>query len=248
MNLPKNIIIVGGNGLVGSIIRKELAKLGSNIFSISRTEPDNVQINPFSCQVDARDSKAFNTVIKRIQNEHGFVTGLINCASYRPFANSEKLINSNNYDLWSDSILQNSLLLHVPTQTFVDNLIDQSISGSVVTITSIYGIVGPTYEIYKDTELTTEPDYAYNKAAAIGYTRYMSSKYAKKSIRFNALAPGGFYASQDPKFVEQYSSRVPLGRMAGSNDIASIVALLLSEESSYITGTVIPIDGGWTAI
>ena len=89
MNLPKNIIIVGGNGLVGSIIRKKLAKLGSNIFSISRTEPDNVQINPFSCQVDARDSKAFNTVIKRIQNEHGFVTGLINCASYRPFANSE---------------------------------------------------------------------------------------------------------------------------------------------------------------
>lgn len=248
MELPNNILIVGGNGVVGSYIKDGLFKLGSNIFSLTRSGPENHESNPYSYQIDATDPLAFKTLLDKIQQQYGAITGLVNCGSYRPFANSEELICSNNFNLWSSSILQNSLLLHVPTQLFVDNLIELSIKGSIVNITSIYGIVGPTFDIYKNTTLTTEPDYAYNKSATIGYTKYMSAKYAEKSIRFNAIAPGGFYSSQDPKFVKQYSSKVPLNRMASSNDIASMVALLLSIQSSYITGTVIPIDGGWTAI
>ena len=101
MNLPKNIIIVGGNGKVGSIIRDELSKYGSNIFVLSRSGPVQHKLNPFFYQVDATDASALKTVIDSIQHNYGLVTGLVNCASYRPFANSEELINSNNIELWS---------------------------------------------------------------------------------------------------------------------------------------------------
>ncbi|CAK6687463.1 SDR family oxidoreductase [Synechococcus sp. CBW1107] len=249
MNLTnKNIVIVGGAGRVGSYIRDGLVTYGANIFVISRSVISVRDSNPYYYNCDATQYSELSNIFHRIINSHGPVSGLVNCASYRPFSNSEALISENNIELWSQSIVQNSLLLHVPTQIFLENILELNIPGSVVTISSIYGLVGPKFSIYRNTSLTTEPDYAYNKSASIGYTRYMSSRYAKSKIRFNLLTPGGFLSDQDPLFVQQYSDFVPLGRMAISDDISAITALLLSDQASYITGTVIPVDGGWTAI
>ena len=136
-----------------------------------------------------------------------------------------------------------------PTQNCLDG--DSSSLQKVNYVASIgYGhsfTLAPTFNIYKETPYTTEPDYSYNKAAAIGYMRYMASLYAKHEIRFNTVCPGGIFSNQDPNFIKNYTSTIPIKKMADASDIGGIVSFLCSPNSSYITGTVIPVDGGWTA-
>ena len=78
------------------------------------------------------------------------------------------------------------------------------------------------------------------------YSKYLAAYYAKNKIRVNVIAPGGFYANQDKKFLKQYTEMVPLNRMATHNDLKGAAVFLASDASSYITGAVIPVDGGFT--
>ena len=121
--------------------------------------------------------------------------------------------------------------------------------GSVVNMASIYGIVGNDFTIYKNTGgLTSPAAYSAIKGGIINFTRYLASYYGGNNIRVNCVSPGGVINEQNENFIKQYESKVPLKRMARSEEIAPAVTFLLSEESSYITGHNLVIDGGWTAI
>ena len=96
--------------------------------------------------------------------------------------------------------------------------------------------------------MTTPAAYAAIKGGLINLTRYMASYFGPKQIRVNTISPGGIFNNQNNTFVQNYAKRVPLGRMARPQDIAPAITFLLSEESSYITGHNLVIDGGWTAI
>src|SRR3546814_18777232 len=121
-------------------------------------------------------------------------------------------------------------------------------SGSIVNVASIYGVVGPDFTIYEGLEMTTPPAYSAIKGGIIGYTRYLASFYAARGVRVNAVAPGGVMNNQPSAFAGNYARRTPMGRMAEAADIAWPVVFLASDAASYITGVVLPIDGGWTAI
>jgi len=95
-----------------------------------------------------------------------------------------------------------------------------------------------------------EPPAAYSaiKGGLINATRYLASKYGKEGIRFNCVSPGGIFDHQPESFVKAYETKVPLKRMGKPDDIAPAVSFLLSDESKYITGHNLAVDGGWTAI
>ena len=149
---------------------------------------------------------------------------------------------------WQDSIINNSLSLFVPTRSCINHMISNNIQGSIITISSIYGIVAPQFKIYEDCDFISEPDYSYNKSAAIGFSKYIASLYAKSNITSNVIAPGGFLSNQPEKFKARYNDIVPQGRMANGKDIKELVVFLASDSARYINGAVIPLDGGWTAI
>ena len=120
--------------------------------------------------------------------------------------------------------------------------------GSIVNMASVYGIVGPDFSVYEGTEMTMPAAYAAIKGGIVNFTRYLSSYFGKNNIRVNAVSPGGVFNNQPNQFVENYIRKVPLQRMAKPDDISPAVVFLLSDDSSYITGQNIAIDGGWTAI
>lgn len=244
----KIIVVVGGSGKIGSHLCTGLIEEGAIVVSLSRKINSFVHCRLTSKKIDVTSSLEFTSVLNEISSEIGEISALVNCACYRPLVNQKKLPSEIDTTLWSNSILQNSLLLHIPSSLIADYMDSKNIQGSVVNISSIYGVVAPNFNIYSNTSLTTEPDYAYNKSAVIGYTRYMASKYSGSNIRFNVIVPGGFLDGQEDRFVANYSQNVPLSRMGAYKDICGLVHFLCSNSSSYMTGSVITLDGGWTLI
>jgi NAD(P)-dependent dehydrogenase (short-subunit alcohol dehydrogenase family) len=122
-------------------------------------------------------------------------------------------------------------------------------SGSIINIGSIYGIVGNDFTIYEGTDKLPPPEYAAIKSGIINFSKYLASKFGRTGIRINTISPGGIYNNQkDTRFIENYANRTLLKRMGRADEISPGVIFLLSNASSYATGTNLIIDGGWTAV
>src|SRR5690606_18470471 len=102
--------------------------------------------------------------------------------------------------------------------------------------------------IYEGTDLNPPAAYSAIKGGITNFTRFLASKYGKNGIRVNTVSPGGIFDNQPIKFVKAYEKKVPLKRMGNPDDIAPSVSFLLSNQSNYITGHNLIIDGGWTSI
>lgn len=121
-------------------------------------------------------------------------------------------------------------------------------SGSIVNIGSMMGMVGPSPALYEDTDMgVPPPDYFFHKGGMINLTRYYASIYGTHGVRVNCLSPGGFFNNQPEPFLERYYKQTFLGRMGNDTDLGGAVVFLLSDASLYITGTNLPVDGGYTA-
>lgn len=144
----------------------------------------------------------------------------------------------------------NTLGLFLVTQVFGQTMVKAG-RGSIINIGSLYASVAPDSRFYahiqSDPPFLKPPAYGASKAAVVNLSRYLATLWAPNGVRVNTLSPGGVLGGQDDNFKSKFCARVPMGRMATAEDLRGPLLFLASEASSYVTGTELVVDGGFTA-
>lgn len=142
--------------------------------------------------------------------------------------------------------------VHLCCQVFGGAMARQG-RGSIVNVGSIYGAVSPDQALYEFRRTGNQPyfkpiAYAVSKSALYNLTRYLAAYWGTAGVRVNIVTFAGVLADQDPRFLERYLPKVPLGRMARDSDYNGAIVFLLADASSYMTGSNLVVDGGFTAL
>lgn len=265
-NLNEKVAIVtGGAGLLGAEFSRTLADSGANVII---SDLDEVAANSLVTKLSAKGHKclAVETDVTQVDSvaqlvsatlqEFGRLDILVNSAALDPkfdphhiTPGSSGAFESYPLEAWNQALNVNLTGMFLCCQAAVQPMLDQG-RGVIINICSTYGLVGPDQRIYQREGQPTRYKpvyYSVTKAGVLGLTRYLATYYAGKNIRVNALSPGGVYNGHDETFLQAYSSRTVLGRMARKDELNGALLFLASDASSYMTGANLVVDGGWTA-
>lgn len=256
----KVAVVTGGCGILGLQFVRGLVEAGAMVavLDIDGQRAREVaklfraQAVGFECDVSNAESVAHT--VSDVIATFGRIDVLHNNAATKTSNPRDFFAEFETYKLetWREVMSVNIDGMFLMAQAVGRHFVEMKTKGVIVQTASIYGIVGPDEGIYEKSAymggpINTPAVYATSKAAVIGLTKWLAAHYGPKGIRVNCLVPGGVESGQNEDFTKRYSARVPLGRMARAAEIVPALVYLASDESSYVTGQVMVVDGGWTA-
>ena len=260
----KNAYVLGGVGLIGKEIVEALATFKAKVIILDINKNKGIKFEKLLLKkklkvkyeyFDITDIKFNEKLLKNIFKKYGSPHIMINSTYPKLDTWSKSNFKDTNYQIMSSNINNNLLSSSWIAKIFADYMLIKKISGSIITMGSIYGMVAQNPNFYKNTNMKENMFYPIIKGGLISYTKQMASYYGKFNIRINIISPGGIKGhiagkskTQNPNFIKNYINNVPLKRMCTPKDIANASIFLSSDSSNYITGANLIIDGGITSI
>jgi len=266
----RTAVVTGGSGLLGAEFCRTLAEAGAQVV-VADLNFESASAVAGSLRQDRYRALAVQTDVTRPDSVHAMVAAsletfgrldiLVNSAALDPKYDPAHVadptaasVNQEDFEhyplaLWNQAIDVNLTGMFLCCQAAAQPMLAQG-SGVMINLSSIYGLAGPDQRLYQRPGQSPQYKpvyYSVTKAGVLGLTRYLATYYAGKNIRANSLSPGGVYNGHDDEFVQAYSAKAVLGRMAAKDDMNGALLFLASDASAYMTGANLVVDGGWTA-
>ncbi len=250
-------LVTGGAGNYGRQITQALAEAGATVITASRSLDKNEAfaqqlrdrgLKVYGESYDQADEQSIQQLRDRLVAKFGKVDILVNNSALRGCFQGG--FDGGDLEGFAKSLAVNGAGMFIVSRAF-GNLMAENGWGSIINIGSYMGNLGGNDALYEGTGGTMgasgAPDYFFHKGGMHNLTRFLAGYYGPKGVRCNCLALGGLFNHQHTAFVENYSKATYLGRLANDEDIKGIIVDLASNASLYTTGTVIPVDGGYSA-
>jgi NAD(P)-dependent dehydrogenase (short-subunit alcohol dehydrogenase family) len=247
-------VVTGGMGQLGSVYVAGLVERGMRVavFDTASGElPDGARAYP----VDITDRAAIEAAAGEVEAEWDVPHLLVNNAALDspPDAPAEEVGPFESYPEASfDEVMDVNVKGTLLCCQVVGGAMARAGRGSIVNVSSIYGLLSPVQDLYafrrEGGETFVKPvAYSVSKSAILNLTRYLATYWAKEGVRVNTLTLAGVFDEQPREFLDAYEARVPLGRMLDAEEALGAVVFLASDASSYVTGSNLVVDGGWSA-
>ena len=242
--------ITGASSGLGKQMAMAFAKQGADLVIMARRierleeykielEKEGVKVLPIKC--DVTSTEEINNAANQIEKEFGKVDILVNCAG----SSKDKGVLNMTDEEWDFTISTDLTSVFKVTRAFA-NIMKENKYGRIINIASMYGLVG-------NTEIPTIA-YHSSKGGVVNFTRAAAAELAKYNITVNCICPGYFYTELTTEvldtdyFKEFANTHVPMKRYGKSGELNAGAIFLASDEASYVTGVILPIDGGYTSV
>lgn len=249
----KVALVAGGAGYLGSPVCEALARQGAAVAIADQraehaaTLADGITAaggRALGIAIDLADESSIQGAVAAAAAWHGRLDCCVNM-TYGASAKRLDDLTAEDFDRANRINLTGAFLLAREAARAM------TAGGSIVLFASMYGQVSPDPRIYDEPLVPNPLEYGVGKAGVIQMARYLAVAWGPRGIRVNAIAPGPFPSPevrrQSGSFAERLAAKVPLGRVGAGHEVAGPVVLLAADESAYITGETIAVNGGWTA-
>jgi gluconate 5-dehydrogenase len=263
----RTAVLTGAAGFLGRTMGEALLANGARVIALGRSERlDEVvadwrarhgEATAVAHRVDMYDCEAFTATLERIAAEEQVDVLVNNAHEMGPatgFNVEEGRLEHADIDAWARNLTGGIVWAAMTTKHLGAGMCARR-AGSIVNISSMYGVVAPSPRLYEGTDFVNPPGYSSAKAGMLGLTRYVASFWGGYGVRCNAMLPGPFsnvedegpntVAGDDP-FLARLAERTCLGRVGSPDELAGALVFLTSDASSYVTGHTLLVDGGWT--
>jgi NAD(P)-dependent dehydrogenase (short-subunit alcohol dehydrogenase family) len=250
-------LVTGGGGHIGSALCEGLAELGASIIvldvaaeaghKVASELEKKYDVQAISLAVDLQQEGEIGAVPEMIRAHFDQLDILVNCAGLVGTSGLKDLtapFMEQGSTTWRLALEVNLTAVFLLIQACAPMLAARKI-GSIINVSSIYGMVGTDLSMYEGTAMGSSAAYGASKAGLLQLTRWLSTMLAP-AVRVNSITPGGVQRGQPEEFQGRYVERTPLKRMAVEEDFKGAAAYLASDMSAYVTGHNLVVDGGWT--
>lgn len=249
----KAVIVSGAAGLLGRAMSHALLKSGANLIlndvndaDLCRFESElNNKNKVFAVPGSISESRFVEQILKLGTERFGSVDGAVNCTYPRNDKYGAHFFDVT-YEDFVDNVGMHLGGYFIFMQQCAKYAFETGKPFSLVSMSSIYGVMAPRFELYEGTMMTNPPEYAAIKSAIQHLTSYVTKLTKGSMFRANCVSPGGIFANQAPSFLDKYKSYCRIKGMLDADDVVGSVLFLLSDASSYICGQNIVVDDGFS--
>lgn len=262
----KVIVVTGGLGQIGHLLTHKFLDTGAKVAVFNRSIPATAELEKrfpvnsgslLFAKVDVTDADQFKEGLQLVERHWETPHVLVNNAGIDSKPTDPPSVNGpfEDYplDAWRRVIDVNVTGVMLGCQV-VGAAMARKGRGSIINVGSIYGLTSPVQDIYRFRQerdgvpFFKNAAYSTSKSALLNMTRHLATYWGKAGVRVNVVTFGGIHnPGQDPQFIQNYTEKVPMGRQAKVDECWGPVHFLASDASSYVTGSNVVMDGGWTA-